>query len=143
MLENKEGDIIEWQNPDVKLKDGSMAIGKRVLIDGQQRITAMTAALVGKLVLDDHYKWKRIAIAFNPMEEKFEVSNNAIQKSLKWIPDIAPLLDPAFDTFNFVMKYCENNDIKEQMSYVNTVINKLRNIQNNSLGVITLDMLYA
>ena len=61
MLENKEGDIIEWQNPDVKLKDGSMAIGKRVLIDGQQRITAMTAALVGKLVLDDHYKWKRIA----------------------------------------------------------------------------------
>ena len=132
-------DIIEWQNPDVKLKDGSMAIGKRVLIDGQQRITAMTAALVGKLVLDDHYKWKRIAIAFNPMEEKFEVSNNAIRKSLKWIPDIAPVLDPAFDTFNFVMKYCENNDIKEQMSYVNTVINKLRNIQNNSLGVITLD----
>lgn len=57
-----------------------MAIGKRVLIDGQQRITAMTAAIVGKDVLDDHYKWKRIAIAFNPIEEKFEVANNAIRK---------------------------------------------------------------
>lgn len=133
------GYIIEWQNPDVKLKDGSMAIGKRVLIDGQQRITAMTAALVGKMVLDDHYKWKRIAIAFNPLEEKFEVSNNAIRKSPKWIPDIAPVLDPAFDTFSFVMEYCEKNDIKDQMSRVNAIINKLRDIQNNSLGVITLD----
>lgn len=74
------GYIIEWQNPDVKMKDGSMAIGKRVLIDGQQRITAMTAAIVGKDVLDDHYKWKRIAIAFNPIEEKFEVANNTIRK---------------------------------------------------------------
>ena len=30
------GYIIIWQNPDVKLKDGSIAIGKKVLIDGQQ-----------------------------------------------------------------------------------------------------------
>ena len=30
-----------WQNPDVKLKDGTKSIGKKVLIDGQQRITAI------------------------------------------------------------------------------------------------------
>ena len=35
------GYIIVWQNPDVKLKDGTTSSGKRVLIDGQQRITAM------------------------------------------------------------------------------------------------------
>lgn len=133
------GYIIEWQNPDVKLKDGTMAIGKRVLIDGQQRITAMTAAIVGKAVLDDHYKWKRIAIAFNPIEEKFEVANNAIRKSPKWIPDIAPVLEPSFDTFTFVMEYCDKNDMKDKMSQINAIINKLRDIQNNSLGVITLD----
>lgn len=133
------GYIIEWQNPDVKLKDGTMAIGKRVLIDGQQRITAMTTAIVGKNVLDDHYKWKRIAIAFNPIEEKFEVANNAIRKSPKWIPDIAPVLEPSFDTFTFVMEYCDKNDMKDKMSQINAIINKLRDIQNNSLGVITLD----
>lgn len=38
------GYIIVWQNPSVKLKDGTVAIGKKVLIDGQQRITAMAAA---------------------------------------------------------------------------------------------------
>lgn len=132
------GYIIVWQNPDVKLKDGTVSVGKQVLIDGQQRITAMAAAIVGNEVLDDHYKWRRIAIAFNPLEEKFEVSNNAIRNSSKWIPDIAPVLEPAFDTFSFVMEYCQKNEIPDQMSQINAIINKLRGIQNNSLGVITL-----
>lgn len=132
------GYIIVWQNPDVKLKDGTKATGKKVLIDGQQRMTAMAAAIVGQEVLDDHYKWRRISIAFNPLEEKFEVANNAILKSPKWIPDIAPVLEPAFDTFSFVMEYCEKNEIQDQMPQVNTIINRLRAIQNNSLGVITL-----
>lgn len=61
------GYIIVWQNPSVKLKDGTVAIGKKVLIDGQQRITAMAAAIVGQEVLDSHYKWKRVCIAFNPI----------------------------------------------------------------------------
>ena len=132
------GYIIVWQNPDVKLKDGTTSSGKRVLIDGQQRITAMAAAIVGQEVLDDHYKWRRIAIAFNPLEEKFEVANNAIRKSSKWIADISPVLEPAFDTFSFVMDYCKKNGIDDQMPKINSIVNKLRGIQNNSLGVITL-----
>lgn len=132
------GYIIVWQNPDVKLKDGTNASGKKVLIDGQQRITAMAAAIVGQEVLDNHYKWRPIKIAFNPLEEKFEVSNNALIKSGKWIADIAPIMEPAFDTFSFVMEYCKKNEIPDQMSQVNHVINHLRGIQNNSLGVITL-----
>lgn len=133
------GYIIVWQNPDVKLKDGSVSAGKKVLIDGQQRITAMAAAIVGQEVLDEHYKWRRISIAFHPLEEKFEVTNNAILKSSRWIPDIATILQPAFDTFSFVVDYCQKNAIPEQMSQVNDVINRLRSIQNNSLGVIALD----
>lgn len=109
------GYIIVWQNPDVKLKDGTNASGKKVLIDGQQRITAMAAAIVGQEVLDNHYKWRPIKIAFNPLEEKFEVSNNALIKSGKWIADIAPIMEPAFDTFSFVMEYCKKNEIPDQM----------------------------
>ena len=46
------GYIITWKSPDVKLKDGTASEGKQILIDGQQRITALTAALLGKEVLD-------------------------------------------------------------------------------------------
>ena len=68
------GYIIVWQNPSVKLKDGTVAIGKKVLIDGQQRITAMAAAIVGQEVLDSHYKWKRVCIAFNPINTTYHLA---------------------------------------------------------------------
>ena len=35
------GYIITWQNPSVRLKDGTSSHGKQILIDGQQRITAL------------------------------------------------------------------------------------------------------
>lgn len=133
------GYIIVWQNPKVKLKDGTTSIGKKVLIDGQQRITALAAAIVGKEVLNDHYKWRRIVIAFNPIEEVFQVSNSANQKSNMWIPDISKVFEIKFDPFAFVMDYCTKNDIKDKMSRVNEVITKLRGIQDNRLGVISLN----
>ena len=45
--------IIAWKNPNIRLKDGSISKGKKVLIDGQQRITALqkgslTAEVVGR-----------------------------------------------------------------------------------------------
>lgn len=36
------GYLIAWCNPTVKLKDGTTSTGKRILIDGQQRVTALT-----------------------------------------------------------------------------------------------------
>lgn len=50
------GYIITWKNPDVKLKDGTFALGKKVLIDGQQRITALTAAILGQEVVGSDYR---------------------------------------------------------------------------------------
>ena len=42
------GYLIIWRNPTVRLKDGTLSAGKRILIDGQQRITALMAALLGR-----------------------------------------------------------------------------------------------
>ncbi len=83
------GYLIAWRNPDVKLKDGTSSAGKRILIDGQQRVTALMAALLGREVVNKDYQKVRIRIAFHPVERKFEVSNPAIAKDAAWIPDIA------------------------------------------------------
>lgn len=77
------GYIIVWQNPDVKLKDGTKSSGKKVLIDGQQRITAMAVAIVGQEVLDDHYKWKRISMR---LDLDFEEQMNALADRDKLTP---------------------------------------------------------
>ena len=133
------GYIIVWKNPDVKLKDGTISSGKKILIDGQQRITALQAAIVGEPVVGSNYRKKRIKIAFHPLEERFEVANPAIEKDTAWISDIAPLYQPGFDAFNFVIDYCIKNQLdNSQRSAVNNVLTKLQQIQNNSIGVIEL-----
>ena len=85
------GYIITWRNPDVKLKNGQLSMGKKVLIDGQQRITALTAAIVGQRVLNKNYKEENINIAFNPLTEKFDVLNKAYEKSPLWINNISEI----------------------------------------------------
>lgn len=133
------GYIIVWRNPSVRLKDGTTSLGKKILIDGQQRVTALCAAIVGQEVLGQNYKKKRITIAFNPLEERFEVANPAIRKDSEWISDIAPIYQPDFDTFNFVIQYASDNQLDSaQRSRLNDVINKLKSMVLNNIGVIEL-----
>ena len=133
------GYIIVWKNPDVRLKDGTISSGKKILIDGQQRITALQAAIVGEPVIGSNYRKKRIKIAFHPLEQRFEVANPAIEKDGAWISDIATLYQPGFDSFNFVIDYCVKNGLdNSKRSAVNDVLTKLQQIQNNSIGVIEL-----
>ena len=133
------GYIIIWKNPDVRLKDGTISSGKKILIDGQQRITALQAAIVGEPVIGSNYRKKRIKIAFHPLEQRFEVANPAIEKDGAWIPDIAPLYEADFSSMGFVIRYCNKNQLDEsQWDKVETAISKLRQIQNNSIGVIEL-----
>lgn len=131
------GYIITWQNPDTKLKDGSLSMGKKILIDGQQRITALTAAITGQEVVDSNYKKKKIRIAFNPIEEKFEVQNPAILKNVKWIPDISDVFSPGFNSFSYINEYCSLNPEMDH-NEMNRVLQNLMQIKYSSIGMIEL-----
>lgn len=50
------GYLIIWQNPDVRLKNGESSVGKKILIDGQQRITALMTAIGGYSILTEKYE---------------------------------------------------------------------------------------
>lgn len=76
------GFLIGWKNPDVKLKDGSLANGKIILIDGQQRVTALMAALDGQEVVNKNYRKHHIRIYYHPLRRQFEVMNSAIAKDV-------------------------------------------------------------
>lgn len=135
------GYLIIWQNPDVKLKDGREAVGKKVLIDGQQRITALMTAIAGYKILTESYEEKTIRIAFNPLakddESKFAVTTPAHVKSSFWIPDIAEVFKPDFDSYEFVDEYAEKNPGVSKKE-VNQQITKLLNIKSCQIGAILL-----
>ena len=133
------GYIIVWKNPDVRLKDGTISIGKKILIDGQQRVTALQAAIEGMLVTDANYKRKPIRIAFNPQTEAFEVLNPAIEKDCKWIPDISKVFEPTFEEFQFIIQYCKDNDLPGQESAISKIIGKLKKVMDINLGVTDLN----
>ena len=132
------GYIIVWKNPDIRLKDGKVSSGKKILIDGQQRITAIQAAVVGQEVVDSSYKKKRITIAFNPIDEVFEVCNPAIEKDSKWIPDISAVFDVGFDAWEFVNRYCGTNGMAGKQSEINKTLMRLMSIKGINLGVTEL-----
>ncbi len=132
------GYIITWRNPDVKLKNGQLSSGKKVLIDGQQRITALTAAIVGQNVLDKNYKEVNIRIAFNPLTEKFEVLNNAIEKSGEWINSINPIVNDEISISKAIRKYLAQNPLADE-ELVEERIEKLKKIKNKQVGIIELD----
>lgn len=131
------GYIITWKNPEVRLKDGSKSEGKQILIDGQQRITALTAALLGQQVLNNNYKKVRIKIAFNIKTEEFQTLNPAIEAQESWIPDISAFMeDGSINTWEFITNYSKKFDIEPNK--VNERINKLIQIKNISIGRIEL-----
>ena len=130
------GYIITWKSPDVKLKDGTSSEGKQILIDGQQRVTALTAALLGQEVLDCNYKKKRIKIAFNILTEEFQTNNPAIEKQDEWISDISEFMKDDFNTFDFISNYSQKFNVDANI--VSNRVTKLRSIKNISIGRIEL-----
>lgn len=139
------GYIILWKNPNVKLKDGTISAGKKVLIDGQQRVTALMTALAGQNIINEDYKTTRIKIAFDPFAaltgddeaEIFAVQTPAHIKSSRWIPDIAEIFSDNFSCFKFINDYCAiNPDMKDES--LDSIISKLKGLVNQSIGIIEL-----
>lgn len=129
------GYIIAWRNPNVRLRDGSLSEGKKVLIDGQQRVTALAAAILGHYVINKNYQRVKIKIAFNPIEERFEVQNPAILKDKTWLPDISEVINGSI--LKVVREYLKlNPDANEE--HIEKTITTLVNIPKKQIGLIEL-----
>jgi len=131
------GYVIAWKNPNVRLKDGSMSEGKKILIDGQQRVTALTAAVLGEYVVDKTYQRVKIKIAFNPISEKFEVQNPAILKDKTWIHDISEAMNGSIGILKLVRQYLEANTEADE-DKVERAFTNLINIPRKQIGIIEL-----
>lgn len=132
------GYIIAWKNPDIRLKDGSVSGGKTILIDGQQRITALRAAIIGENIINKDYKEERIVISFHPITEQFATLTPAIAKDKTWIPDVSKLMVSDGGMFEDVMSYCEKNPEADQKVIARN-IERLLQIKSSQIGFIELN----
>lgn len=138
------GYLIISQSPNMKLKDGTLSEGKKIMIDGQQRVTALMTAIAGKEILDKDFKKKRIIISFNPLadadaeEEIFKVQDNAIRKDPRWIADIAEIFSPSCNFLSYGRQYMKRNPEADE-DKVEKALDRLLGIRTRQLGVIALE----
>lgn len=131
------GYLIVWKNPNVKLKDGSSSEGKKILIDGQQRVTALITSILAQEVVNQDYRKTRIAIAFNPQKEEFNVQNPAILKDSAWLSDISPIIRGKERTSKVTDDYCSKNPSADAGN-VEDAIENLKNVMSRPIGLIEL-----
>lgn len=90
------GYIMLWASPDDY--ENTVHIGKNekiykrpndLVIDGQQRLTALLAAMYGVTIMDKNYKERAIRISFNPLTREFAVWTPAFEKNPEWISEIS------------------------------------------------------
>lgn len=91
------GYCILWEAPDdqedkkasIGLNSKAYSAPKDLVIDGQQRLTALTSALYGVTVKDQSFSDRTIRIAYDPLAREFHTWDAAIAKDARYIPDIS------------------------------------------------------
>ncbi|MFQ5472654.1 MAG: DUF262 domain-containing protein [Dehalococcoidia bacterium] len=104
-----------------------------VIVDGQQRLTSLYAVIKGVPVVRDNYESEKISIAFNPLEERFEVADAAIRRDKAFIPDISCVWSSGTNIFKVATGYldglCTSREVSdEETERIQNAITKLQSL---------------
>lgn len=142
------GYFLFWENANV---DGAKSIGTEakqkypnlLIVDGQQRLTSMYAVLKDKEVVRENYEKTKIVIAFNPLEEKFDVPDAALRKNPRYFQNISDIWAPNVNVFRLIMnfvsnlrKYVEVSEQEEEKIQESFI--RLKNLENYPFSVLEL-----
>lgn len=142
------GYFLFWENANI---DGVKGIGTDVkqkfanllIVDGQQRLTSLYAVLKGQEVIRENYEKTKIIIAFNPLENKFEVPDAAIKRNPRYYQNISDLWQPNINIFKVIMDFVANlkNHIvvsDELETKIQEAFMRLKNLENYPFSVLEL-----
>ncbi len=142
------GYFLFWENANI---DGVKGIGTAVkqkfanllIVDGQQRLTSLYAVLKGQEVIRENYEKTKIIIAFNPLENKFEVPDAAIKRNPRYYQNISDLWQPNINIFKVIMDFVANlkNHIvvsDELEMKIQEAFMRLKNLENYPFSVLEL-----
>jgi hypothetical protein len=105
-----------------------------MVVDGQQRLTSLYSVIRGMQVVRDNYESERIRIAFNPLEEKFEVTSAAIERDKVYIPDISLVWSSTTNIFHLVDEYLSDLSSSRTVSSSDT-----EKVQNSFMRLKSLE----
>ncbi|WP_026922170.1 GmrSD restriction endonuclease domain-containing protein [Glycomyces arizonensis] len=114
-----------------------------LVIDGQQRTTALFTVFTGQEVLGKDYSRSRITISFRPSDETFEVANASTRNNPEYIADITEVFSPDFRAHSWTRAFIERLALHRSVSpnaedRIASAIDRLRGLDNTDFKVIVL-----
>ena len=118
------GYVMLWSTPMDYERTSSIGTNEKIyksptelVIDGQQRLTALLAALYGVKIKDKNYKDRNIRISFNPLTRDFQVWTKAYDNNQEYISSISDAFaaDEEHNISKFRRAYIKSvNDAREK-----------------------------
>ena len=123
--------------------DQKQKIPELLIVDGQQRLTSLYAVIKGIAVVRENYEQENIEIAFNPLLEKFEVTDAAIRKDKSFIPNISVVWSANTDLFELVESYLTSlSEVREvsvdEKKFIRKTFTRLQNLLSFPFTVLEL-----
>ncbi len=115
------GYLLFWENANrsdyknIGFEEKKRKIPRFLIIDGQQRLTALFAVMKDQEVLTPDYEKKKIKIAFKPLDSTFKVGDAATDRDPEYIADLSSLWSGEGD-FAIISSFITNLKEKREIS---------------------------
>lgn len=142
------GYLLFWENANI---EGIKSIGtsnkqkaaQLLIVDGQQRLTSLYAVIKGQEVIRENYTKTNIVIAFNPMEEKFEVPDAAIRRNPRYFQNVSEIWKENSNIIKIINQYVSNlkNHVElteKEEEQIQESFMKLKNLETYPFSVLEL-----
>jgi hypothetical protein len=142
------GYFLFWANANVENTKGIGTSQKQkhpnlLIVDGQQRLTSLYAVIKGQEVIRENYTKATIVIAFNPLEEKFEIPDATIRKNPRYFQNISSLWQPNVNIIKVINEFLthlrkstEVSDEEEQR--IQNAFMQLKNLEGYPFSALEL-----
>lgn len=143
------GYFLFWSNANV---DNNRGIGTSIkqkspnllIVDGQQRLTSLYAVLKSQEIIRSNYTKTNIVIAFNPLEEKFEIPDATIKRNPRYFQNISKIWQPNVNIIRIINDFVHNlrktvevSDQEEE--HIQNAVMRLKNLDSYPFSALELN----
>lgn len=123
--------IYLWNSIGVITKSGEESESEtKLVIDGQQRLTALRAVLLGEMYLNKQKVWKRVQFAFNPIKGTFRQVDSKFTPGDRFIKNVAHFYaEPKAETTAYLHRN-KGGFTKPQLDAIDENLNRLAQIKH-------------
>jgi hypothetical protein len=142
------GYFLFWANANVEHTKGiGTGIKQKhpnlLIVDGQQRLTSLYAVIKGQEIIRENYTRANIVIAFNPLEEKFEIPDASTSKNPRYFQNISQIWQPNINIIKVINEFLQNLKksvalTEQEEEHIQHAFMQLKNLESYPFSALEL-----